>query len=161
MFRAAIHGSSSRALLAVDHLARRRAGSGRGRLRPVRGVRTAAKHRAVDMPLALEEAHERADAGEPARQRPRAGAVVPPRRHEGAEVGDAQVSNSASPGGPARWRGEELQELLDVARIGLDRLRRHPPFAGELPPPALDLAQEVGGAVYEGTVFIRGAEHGL
>ena len=54
------------------------------------------------------------------------------------------AATSATVGGPPRCVGQEDEELLDVAGIGLDRLRREPPLMGKMPPPALDRLQEIG-----------------
>src|SRR5207247_4001228 len=70
-----------------------------------------------------------------------------------------QVSDLGKARRPAEMRGLECQELLDVARIGLNGLRGHPPLARQLPPPEPDGLHEVGRAVDERGVVIANASH--
>ena len=95
-------------------------------------------------PSRLEEGDQRADAGDAARQRPRAGAVVAARGHEGADVGGGKRAHVGERRRIAEMAGEEAQELHDVARIGFHRLVGQPPLAGQMPPPALDGLGEAG-----------------
>jgi hypothetical protein len=46
----------------------------------------------------------------------------------------------------------ENEELLDVARIGLDGLCREPPLAADMASPALDRLQRIGRGDDEGRV---------
>ena len=60
--------------------------SGFGKVFGTFGARTAASAPTLPLPLRLEEARERAHAGQRPHQRAAAGAVGAPRRHEGADV---------------------------------------------------------------------------
>ena len=80
--------------------------------------------------VAFEEARERAHAREHAHQRAAADAVGAPRRHEGAHVRRRQRRELASVGCTAEMLGQEAG-TADVALVGLDRLRRHPPLGAE------------------------------
>ena len=79
--------------------------------------------------VAFEEARERARARQHPHQRAAADAVRAPRRHEGAHVGWGRGSPSdARMTRRPRCSARNGQELPDVAAIGFDRLRRHPPL---------------------------------
>ena len=136
--------------LLVERLAdvgdlQRRLGGERPRQRPLLARRPdGAEGGAVGVALALEPADQRADAGDAAGDGARPGAVLPARGEEGADVGDAERGDIGDARRPAEMQGEEDEELLDVAGIGLDRLRRQPPLMGEVTPPALDRLEEVG-----------------
>jgi hypothetical protein len=41
--------------------------------------------------------------------------------------------------------GEEIEELADVAGVGLQRFRRHAPLGAEIAQPAADFGCDVGG----------------
>jgi hypothetical protein len=98
----------------------------------------------VGAALALEEPDQRADPGDAPRQRARAGAVVPPCRHEGADVGGGKLAEFRQPRRAAKVAGQEAEEVLGVAAVGLDRLRREAALAGQMLAPALHRLGEVG-----------------
>ena len=108
--------------------------------RPDRGQRAD-----LALALAFQETGERARAGERPHQRAAADAVAAAVRHEGAHVARREIPQHRE-GDPAAEMGrEKAEELADVALIGLDGLRRHPPFGAEMGEPIDDFAGGLGG----------------
>ena len=110
----------------------RAAGGWRAAPRRWRGRRVRGRRRSERMP-----AMPRASVREPAPSLRRCG-------HEGADIGGGKRAHVGERRRVAEMAGEEAQELVDVARIGLDRLVGQPPLAGKMPPPALDGLGEAG-----------------
>ncbi len=100
---------------------------------------------AIGEAVAFQESDEGADAGEPARQRPRAGALAPAARHEAADIGHAQLREIGDRRRIADMQRHEGEKLLQVAAIGLERLRREPPLAAQMLLPRIDPRERVGG----------------
>ena len=107
-----------------------------GRLFGCFGGRTLVKAVVDGDALALAEAGEGAERRDLPAERARADAVRPAMRHEGAHVGGRQRGNVRE-----RWRrremaGQEAEELLEIALVGLERILREPPLAAEIAPPS-------------------------
>jgi len=65
-------------------------------------------------------------------------------RHEGAHVAWGEVAQHGEGDAAAEMLGQEIQELADVAFIGLDRFRRHPPLGTEMGKPVDHFAGRLG-----------------
>src|SRR6185312_11258279 len=74
-------------------------------------------------------------------------------RHEGTHVGRLQRGELLERWRTAQMLGQELQELQNVAPIGLDRLRRHAPLGGQIGEPAVDHGRDAAG---QEVWFVRG-----
>ena len=85
-----------------------------------------------DDTLAFEEAKEALDGAEAARQRARLDAVLAAPRHEGAEVGRHAARQHRDAHRAAGMRAEEIEELAEVARVGLERFGREAAHAAEV-----------------------------
>ena len=81
--------------------------------------------------------------GKAPRQRPRTGAIDPPRREERAEVGGAERADVGNRRRRAEMVGQEAGELRDVAVIGLERVGSDPAFRSEMPAPRRDRRAEI------------------
>ena len=95
--------------------------------------------------LAFEVARERAHACERAHQRAAADTVGAPRGEERAHVRRRELDEPRERHLAAEVFRQEGEELAGVPGIGLDRLRRHPLFAGQKCAPADHLRHHVGG----------------
>ena len=103
-----------------------------------------AKGGAVGEPVLLDEADQRADAGDAARDRARAGAVVAAIGEKRTDVGDTDRGDVGDRRRPAEMEGEKGEELPDVPVIGIDGLRREPPLVGQMPAPSRHPLDEIG-----------------
>ena len=118
--------------------------SGRGKVLPIFGARTAASAPTLPLPLRSRNRREGAEAGERPHQRAAADAGCAPRRHEGAHVGGRELGKVRQRGRAAEMLGEKLEELQHVAPVGLDRLRRHAPLGAKMLEPVFDLGRDLG-----------------
>ena len=119
-------------------------GSGRGRVLPIFGARTAASAPTLPLPL---RSRKRANARVPASARISERLPMPSARRAARK---ARTSAGVSARElRERWRaaevlGEEAEELQHIAPVGLDRLRRHAPLGAEIGEPAVDLGRDLG-----------------
>ena len=109
-----------------------------------------AERRARGCPVALQKPDQRSHPGDAPGDRPGAGAAVAAGGEEGADVGDPHVGEVGELRRLAEVAGEEAEELVDVAGISLDRIRRQPALLGKVTPPALDRLHQVGPGNDEG-----------
>ena len=95
--------------------------------------------------VALEEAREGAHAREHAHQRAAADAVGAPCGEKGAHVERRKARQRRQRHPAVEMAGQEAEELAQIALIGLDRFRRHPPFGRQVCEPAREFARDLGG----------------
>ena len=95
----------------------------------------------ADLALAFpfEEAPERAQSRQRPHQRTPADIVGAPHRHEGPDVAGLERCKARQRHQRAPMLAEKDQTLADVAGIGLQRLRRQPPFGAQMRQPARHL----------------------
>jgi len=111
---------------------------------PSRGPRVAAKDLGSGQPAAaLAEAGERAQRCKLAHQRAVADAVAAAIAEEGAQIGRLQGGDRLQRRGRIEMMREESGELLDVATIGLERLRREPALMAEMGEPVAPEGVEI------------------
>src|SRR5262249_57028589 len=67
------------------------------------------------------------------------------RGREAAHAGGLELGHGLERHRAAEMLAEEGEELADVAPMGLDRLRRLPPFGGEVFEPAHELGRHIAG----------------
>ena len=108
------------------------------------GARTAPSAEAGRAAVAHDLAGERTQGGERALQRARVDPVGAPASEEGAQVGGREIGEFGDARRRAEPLGEEGEKLARVAPIGLDRVGRKPPLAGEPPKPGRDDRRQIG-----------------
>src|SRR5690606_27722024 len=89
-------------------------------------------------PFTLEEAEEALECQEHPGQRARPQALAAPLRHEGAHIGAAQPLERIERYRAAGMAGEELQELIEIAAIGVERIGGQPAHRAEFALPGTD-----------------------
>ena len=94
--------------------------------------------------VALQKTREGARAGKPAHQRARGDIVRAPRRHEGAHVLRGELGQLLERRRAAEMLGQKSEKLRNIARIGVERFRRHPPLMAQIREPASDLDRDIG-----------------
>src|SRR5580704_5029012 len=65
-------------------------------------------------------------------------------RHEGAHVLRSEIAQRRERHPAAEMRGKKAEELTDIAAIGFDGFRRHPPLRAEMRQPMADLRRDFG-----------------
>ena len=116
----------------------------------------------ADLALAflLEEASERAQARQRPHQRAAADVVGAAHRHEGPDVAGLQRGKARQRHPRAPMLAEKDQALAEVAGIGLQRLRRQPPFGAQMRQPARHLQRDVVGGAVEFDRLTAGTDAG-
>ena len=109
------------------------------------GARTAASAPTLPLPL---RSRKRANERVPASMRISERLLMPsatPRRHEGTYVLWLETRERRERDALTKMAAQEGEELDDVALVGLDRLRRHPPLGREVAEPVRQLARDIRG----------------
>ena len=65
-------------------------------------------------------------------------------RHEGANIRRGDVAQAGESRPSAEMHGKKVQELPNIALIGVDGLLRHPPLGAEMGEPMADFGGDFG-----------------
>ena len=118
--------------------------SGRGRVLPIFGARTAASAPTLPLPLL---SRKRAKARRPASARISERLPISSARRAAKKArtsAGVSAASSVQRRRAAEVLGKKSEKLQHVAPIGFDRLRRQPPLGAEIAEPSLDLGGDFG-----------------